>query len=133
MLGRRDLWSGIDYTPQRISILGDTFNSVDRRLLDRADEMDLHNALVFVGPGGWWSYSSVFWTNNTSLDGNVVWANQTFTALDLELADRYPGRTLYLANYDGSSIRPTNAEELGAAVQAADARRMAAQQQAGNR
>jgi hypothetical protein len=98
--------------PQRISMLKG-FNAADRRLLDRADEMDLDNALVFVAPcRGWWCYGSVFWANDPSLDGAIVWAQQTRTDADAELVGSYPGRELFLADYEEDTIEPTTLEEL---------------------
>jgi hypothetical protein len=112
MLEQRNLWSNVDYTPQRISML-DGFNSTDRRLLDRADEMELDNALVLVAPcRDWWCYGSVVWANEPSLDGNIVWAQQTLTDADAELVGFYSERELYLADYTKDTILPTTLQEL---------------------
>jgi len=112
MLEQRNLWPRIDFTPRTISAL-EGFNYTDDRLLDVADDMDLHNALVFVEPcSQWWCYGSVFWANTTGLDGDIVWARQTKTVTDVTLAELYPGRDLYLASYDDTQIRPTTLEEL---------------------
>jgi hypothetical protein len=127
MLEQRDLWSGIDYMPQRISML-EGFNSTDRRLLDRADEMDLDNALVFVAPcRAWWCYGSVFWANDPSLDGTIVWAQQTRTDADADLVAYYRDRKLFLADYNENTIEPTTLEELRSGVLEADAEKDATQ------
>ena len=112
MLEQRNLWSRIEFMPQRISML-EGFNFTDRRLLDKADDMDLENALVFVERcRQWWCYGSVFWTNDIDLDGDIVWARQTQTDTDLVVIDAFPGRDLYLASYDNRTIRPTTEEEM---------------------
>lgn len=116
MLEQRDLWSRIDFMPQRISML-EGFNSTDRRLLDTADEMNLDNALVFVVPcRPWWCYGSVFWTNSPGLNGDIVWAQQTESQADLDLLKYYADRDLYLADYADGSIRPTSVDELEAII-----------------
>ncbi|MEX2158351.1 MAG: glycosyltransferase family 39 protein [Dehalococcoidia bacterium] len=123
MLEQRNLWSNIEYMPQRISML-DGFNSTDRRLLDRADEMDLDNALVFVAPcRDWWCYGSVFWANSPSLDGTIVWAQQTLTDADAELVGFYPERELYLADYTKDTLQPTTLQELQDIAQEAQAQK----------
>ena len=119
MLEQRDLWSGIDFMPQRVSML-EGFNFTDRRLLDTADEMDLDNALVFVVPCyPWWCYGSVFWTNSPGLDGDIVWAQETGPEEDVELLKYYPDRDLYLADYTKGTIEPTTRGELEAIAEAA--------------
>jgi hypothetical protein len=121
MLEQRNLWSNIDFMPQRISLL-EGFNFTDRRLLDTADDMDIENALVFVAPcRQWWCYGSVFWANDIDLDGNIVWARQTRTEADALLVEAYPGRTLYLADYTQDTIEPTTLQELRDAARDADA------------
>ena len=117
MLGKRDTWPDIIFVPQWVSEL-DGFNFTDGRLLDRAEEMDLKNALVLVERcGQWWCYGSVFWTNSPDLDGNIVWAEQQGTADDLHLLEYFQGRSLYLADYDTATIRPVTEEEVASAVE----------------
>lgn len=112
MLERRDPFPPIEFVPSKISEL-EGFNNVDSRLLDRADELDLENALVLVEPcSPWWCYGSVFWTNNVERDGNVVWAKRLGTPDDLVLLEFYRGRTLYLADYGAGTIRPTTETEI---------------------
>jgi hypothetical protein len=116
MLGRRDAFPPIEFVPSKISEL-EGFNNVEPRLLDRADELDLKNALVLVEPcAPWWCYGSVFWTNNVDRDGNVVWARRLGTADDLTLLDFYAGRNLYLADYGAETIRPITRDEIAGLV-----------------
>jgi hypothetical protein len=116
MLERRDAFPPIEFVPSKISEL-EGFNNVDPRLLDRADELDLDNALVLVEPcSPWWCYGSVFWTNNVERDGNVVWARRLGTADDLTLLDFYRGRNLYLADYGAGTVRATSEEEIGGMI-----------------
>ena len=76
------------------------FNHADRRLLERADELGLKNALVLVEDcPQWWCYGSVFWMNSPNLDGDIVWAERSSPALDSLLIDSFEDRTLYLADY----------------------------------
>ncbi len=113
MLQLRDGWVGLSFTPTNIAGLRD-FNFSDDRLLDRADEMHLHNALVLVRKdcGGWWCFGAEFWTNSPDLDSDVVWAEQQENADDIELLEHYPKRNLYLADYDERTIRPVSREEI---------------------
>ncbi len=103
MLQTRQAWA-IPFTPAKIAGLRD-FNFSDDRLLDRAGEMNLHNALVFVKKcSGWWCYGSEFWTNSPKLDGDIVWAEQQGSQADITVLDHYPDRKLYLADYEGRTI-----------------------------
>jgi hypothetical protein len=116
MLERRDAFPPIEFVPAKISDL-EGFNNVDPRLLDRADELDLENALILVEPcAPWWCYGSVFWTNNVDRDGNIVWAKRLGTADDLTLIDFYEGRNLYLADYGAETIRPATRDEIAGLV-----------------
>ncbi len=123
MLGKRDAWSGIDYVPEKISAL-EGFNGIDRRLLDTADEMDLHNALVLVRwCANWHCLGSVFWTNSPDLDSDVVWAEQQKDERvtdNLSLLQAFSGRNLYLADYRTGTIEPVTEEDIvGDAAEAA--------------
>ncbi len=112
MLQTRQAWAGIPFTPAKISELED-FNFSDDRLLTIADDMDIHNALVFVKKcTGWWCYGSEFWTNSPNLDNDVVWAEQQGTRADVELIAHYPDRNLYLADYNERTIRPVTADDI---------------------
>jgi hypothetical protein len=117
MLGKRDAWPGITFVPQRISEL-DGFNYTDGRLLDRAEELNLKNALVLVEfCRQWWCYGSVFWTNSPDLDGDIVWIERQRTADDLRMLEYFEGRSLYLADYGASTIRPVTEEEVASAIE----------------
>ena len=113
MLENRTAWPEITFVPRKISEL-EGFNFTDRRLLDRADELELENALVLVeGPRAdegrcaqWWCYGSVFWTNSPELDGNIVWAERQNNSDDLALLAEYEDRQLYVAAYSSGTIRP---------------------------
>ncbi len=118
-----DRWQGSTFTPATVSDL-DGFNFTDRRLLDAADEMDLHNALVLVekcpvgnAPGNWWCFGSVFWANTPDLDSDVVWAEEQRTQDDLKLLEHYEGRDLYVATYTSGTIRRTSKEEIASKIE----------------
>ena len=115
LFGQRETWSGsgvTSFTPSNASQL-EGFNFTDRRLPDRADEIDLDNALILVeNCPHWWCYGSVFWLNSPSLDGNVVWAELQGNEDDFEILDIYEDRKLYVANYGSNTIRRASKEEI---------------------
>lgn len=112
MLGKRDAWSGVPSVPQKMSML-EGFNHADRRLLERADELGLKNALVLVEDcPQWWCYGSVFWANSPDLDGDIVWAERSSPALDSFLIDSFEDRALYLADYDAGAIEPATRADI---------------------
>jgi hypothetical protein len=112
MLQRRDGWSGIPYTPTNIGGLRG-FNFSDDRLLNRADDMHLHNALVLVEEcPNWWCFGAEFWTNSPTLDNDVVWAEQQKDPDDVKLLEHYPNRKLYLANYENRTIEPVTRQQV---------------------
>jgi hypothetical protein len=117
MLERNDAWSGVRFTPQRLSML-EGFNFTDDRLLDAADTQDLDDALVFVEPcPQWWCYGSVFWANNAGRDGDVVWVEQQLNNDDLIVLEQYPEREVYVANYDDRTIVPVTRAEVEEAAE----------------
>lgn len=108
----RQAWAGLPFTPAKISEL-ENFNYSDDRLLKIADEMDLHNALVFVKKcSAWWCFGAEFWTNSPTLDGDIVWAEQQGRSDDVTLLDHYPDRDVYLADYDSEIIEPVTRDEI---------------------
>lgn len=112
MLQTRQAWTAVPFTPARIREL-QNFNFSDDRLLNMAEDMDIHNALIFVRPcTGWWCYGSTFWTNNPTLDGDIVWVSQLETPTDLEIIEHYPGRKLYLADYERNSLIPVTSDDI---------------------
>jgi hypothetical protein len=112
MFQKTDLWPQIEFTPRKIKEL-EGFNSTDARLLDAASDMNLHDALILVEPcPQWWCYGSVFWANNVTLDGDVVWAKRLGDENDVKLLEHYKGRKLYVADYNTGTIRPTTEESV---------------------
>jgi len=98
------LWANVGFTPANIEGLK-TFNYTDARLIKKAKELKIKNAVIFVKDcgGNWWCYGSVLPQNNPELDSEIVWA------LDLgernkELMDFYEGRRFYLADYEKGEI-----------------------------
>jgi hypothetical protein len=95
----------------------------DDRLVERADEMDLENALVLVQPcsqyaasfplGSLGCYSTVFIENSVHFNGSVVWANYA-AEWNERLIAAYPGRTVYVATWDPVSIVPYQPERPSA-------------------
>ena len=120
MLGKRDAWPAIAFVPQKISEL-EGFNFTDRRLLDRAEELDLENALVLVeNCPQWWCYGSVFWANSPGLDGEVVWAELQRTEDDVALLEHFQDRDLYLADHGSGSIRPVTEAQIVGSIEVPD-------------
>jgi hypothetical protein len=112
MLQTRQAWAGLSFTPAKISEL-ENFNFSDDRLLNIAEDMDINDALIFVKKcQGWWCYGSEFWTNSPTLDGDIVWAEQQGTSLDITILDAFEGRTLYLADYDARTIVPVTRQDI---------------------
>lgn len=106
MLGNRTAWRA-DLVPNRASAMCCVLG-LDDRIHELAEEQDLHNALVLVDPCGnnFVCYGSVFWRNNPSLDGDVVYAKD-LPARRGEIIAAYPGRSVYLATYlDEPSLHP---------------------------
>ena len=94
------------------------FNSTDGRLLDRAAEMNVENALVLVEDCvPWWCYGSVFWTNSPDLDNDIVWARRLGTSYDLIVLENFEGRNLYLADYDAGTITAATKEDIAEGVE----------------
>ncbi len=104
LLGRHVSWHD-DFVPARaVELKG--FNGIDDRLTRQVDHAGLHNALVLVRDCQQWQcFGSVFWRNNPSLDGDVVYARD----LDSRRADLlrlYDGRRVYIADYDQGTLQP---------------------------
>jgi len=95
--------------PTRVEELEPLFE-VDDRLADLADRTPLDNALVLVKPCGFFvsihCYGSVFIRNDVDFDGDVVWARYV-EGRNQEIIRAFPGRKVYVANWDGeASIEP---------------------------
>jgi Dolichyl-phosphate-mannose-protein mannosyltransferase len=107
-------WSEADlaFVPNEINGLQGILG-YDDRLVDRADEMDLKNALVLVQPCSTYAagfplaslgcYSTVFIENSVDFNGEVVWATYA-TEWNERLIEAYPGRDVYVATWDPVSI-----------------------------
>jgi hypothetical protein len=105
LLGRHTSWKD-EFVPNKASALR-SFNNMDDRLVQLVDDEDLHDALVLVQGdcSTWQCYGSVFWLNNTTLDGDVVFARD-LPAHRAELFAAYPDRYVYFASYGPVSISP---------------------------
>lgn len=103
-LGRRPGWRA-DFVPPAqgatCCVLG-----LDDRIAKLAAEQRLSNALVLVQPCATFvCYGSVFWRNNPTLDGDIVYAKDGEDVRQ-QLIAAYPGRSVYLATYDPPTLRP---------------------------
>ncbi len=98
LLGNRTTWQA-DLVPNSASTMCCVLG-VDDRIHRLADEQDLHDALVLVDPcdNNFVCYGSVFWRNDPSLDGDIVYAKDIFDKRE-EIIAAYPGRDVYLARY----------------------------------
>jgi 4-amino-4-deoxy-L-arabinose transferase-like glycosyltransferase len=97
LLGRHTSW-GDEFVPNKAVALR-SFNNVDDRLVQLVDDSDIHDALVLVGDClPWQCYGSLFWLNNTTLDGDIVYAKD-IPERRAELFAAYPNRYVYIANY----------------------------------
>jgi hypothetical protein len=87
---------------------------LNNRLLNLAAEMDIkENALVLVRPCAYSfhsCYDTVFNQNSVDFDGDVVWAHYV-PELNERLIAAYPGRNVYVANWDPVFIVPYESEQ----------------------
>ena len=97
LLGRHITWAD-DFVPNRAETLRN-FNNVDDRIVQLVDAENLHNALVLMQDcQSWQCYGSVFWLNNTKLNGDIVFAKD-MPEHRAELFAAYPNRYVYVAQY----------------------------------
>ena len=79
----------------------------DDRLLKLEEQLKPKNALILVKAcgryNGFGCYNTVFDRNSVNFDGNVVWA-QYDEKTNAAVVAAFPGRTVYVANFDESSI-----------------------------
>jgi 4-amino-4-deoxy-L-arabinose transferase-like glycosyltransferase len=77
------------------------FNGIDNRLIKLIDDANLHNALVLVQGdcSEWQCYGGLFWLNNTTLDGDIVYARDVPERRG-DLFRAYPDRRVYFARYN---------------------------------
>jgi hypothetical protein len=105
-LGRHTSWAD-EFVPNHAVALR-SFNQVDDRLIQIADDENLHHALVLVQGSCtiWQCYGSVFWLNNPALNGDVVFARDP-PEQRAALFAAYPDRFVYSAQYSRpASISP---------------------------
>lgn len=106
MLGRHQAWPHIEFVPRTVSELED-FNFANPGLLEAAERQHLRNALVLVREcPHWWCYGTVFWKNSPDLDGDIVYALDLGTEKNAALIERFPGRSVYIADYGEGTIEP---------------------------
>jgi len=106
ILGKHHETGRSDYAPRTISELK-SFNGADNRLLQRAQEMDLHNALVLVKTCfNWQCYGTVFWKNAWDFNGDIIYARDVPQMLTPEALAPYSNRQVYLADYIAGIIVP---------------------------
>ncbi len=93
LLGQDPSWRA-DHVPEKASALR-RFNGIDSGLTELVNHADLRNALVVVEQCPHWQcYGSVFWMNEPSLDGDVVFARDSNAAA---LFAAFPDRLVYAA------------------------------------
>jgi hypothetical protein len=106
MLGKHDAWPYIEFVPRKVSELKD-FNSTNPGLLEEVERQHLHNALVLVHEcSQWWCYGSVFWKNSPELNSDIVYARDLGPEKNAALIERFPDRSVYLADYDHKTVLP---------------------------
>jgi 4-amino-4-deoxy-L-arabinose transferase-like glycosyltransferase len=90
---RFDLWRGL--------------YGVSREPRQQIAQLDIHNALILVHIRHWGDYSELAWTNNLSLDGDVVFALDEGIEADDAVIAQYPGRRVfYMADNVLTEITP---------------------------
>jgi hypothetical protein len=77
-------------------------------LIELEKQLKPENALILVKPCGNYNsfacYNTVFDRNSIEFDSSVLWARY-MPELNEDLIAAYPGRTVYVADYDESTIR----------------------------
>ncbi len=103
LMSQRTTWQA-DFVPDQASAMCCVLG-MDDRIAQMVDEQGLHDALVLVDPcSNFVCYGSVFWRNNPTLDGDIVYARNLAPKRD-ELIAAYPGRSVYVANYNARTLR----------------------------
>ncbi len=106
LLGQRTTWDA-GLVPDRASAMCCVLG-LDDRIHRMVEEQDLHNALVLVDPcdNNFVCYGSVFWRNNPTLDGDIVYVKDVPEKRQ-EILAAYPGRAAYIATYlEHPQLRP---------------------------
>ena len=111
LFGWNHSWSefNVPLVPQNATAMRGLFG-VDDRLARIADQVGPEKSLVMVRGCGFFQsancYGSVFLRNSLDFNGRVVWARY-IPGQGRTVADAFPGRKIYIANWDGEpSIQP---------------------------
>lgn len=108
LLGRHEGWRAQNVPATASDMRG--FDRVDDRMQALLEAADLEDALVLVDPCLHWEcYGSVFWMNNPTLSGNIVFA-RNLPEDNLALFNSYPDRRVYVANYERRYLAPYGVE-----------------------
>lgn len=106
-MSQRTTWQA-DFVPNRAAAICCALG-IDDRIPQLVDRQDLHHALVLVEPcSSFVCYGSVFWRNNPTLDGDIVYARDIPSLRD-DLIAAYPGRPVFLADYNARTLLPLTA------------------------
>jgi hypothetical protein len=104
-----DEWSELDVPQVQASLAEVEFiYGFDNRLIELEKRLKPTNALILVKPCGNYNsfacYNTVFDRNSLNFDSSVLWARY-IPEMNQEIIDAYPGRTVYVADFDESIIR----------------------------
>ncbi|HEY7466431.1 MAG TPA: glycosyltransferase family 39 protein [Dehalococcoidia bacterium] len=104
-----DEWSELDVPQVQASLAEVEFiYGFDNRLIELEKRLKPTNALILVKPCGNYNsfacYNTVFDRNSLNFDSSVLWARY-IPEMNQEIIDAYPGRTVYVADFDESLIR----------------------------
>jgi hypothetical protein len=104
-----DEWTELDVPQVQASLAEvDFIYGFDNRLIELEKQLKPRNALILVKPCGNYNsfacYNTVFDRNSLNFDGSVLWARY-IPELNQETIAAYPGRTVYVADFDESTIR----------------------------
>ncbi len=82
------------------------YNDIDARIPAMARERNVHNAIVFVNPGAQWqNYGSVSALNSPRFDTDIIYARDLGREKNKKMADAFPGRSCYFADYQKREFR----------------------------
>lgn len=103
LLGRDTSWSD-EFVPEQATALRG-FNRADDRLIKLIEQANLRHALVLVEGDcpGWQCYGTVFWLNNPTLDGNIVFARDA-PERRADMLSTYRNRYVYTAQYSAPAF-----------------------------
>jgi hypothetical protein len=115
LFGWNHTWAEPDspQVPNELKYVRDLYR-FDDRLIELRKRQHLTNALILVKVCGIWEswgcYAAVFPRNDVGLDGDVVWALYR-TDHNEEVIKAFPGRDVYIADFDTNSIAYYNPEK----------------------